>query len=98
MAKSKNTTTPGLTGLVDVLSPQALDFGARQITIGEQVARVLVITDYPPRVGPAWLARVAGMTGVVASIHVRYPYRPGEPGIKHQPGHRRVHRKVRAGR
>ncbi|WP_338832849.1 hypothetical protein MHLNE_15990 [Moorella humiferrea] len=71
MAKGKNTTTTGgLTGLLDVLSPQALDFGARQITFGEQMARVLVITDYPPRVGPAWLARVAGMPGVVASIHV----------------------------
>ncbi|MDK2816225.1 MAG: hypothetical protein PWR22_854 [Moorella sp. (in: firmicutes)] len=71
MAKGKNTTTTGgLTGLMDVLSPQALDFGARQITFGEQMARVLVITDYPPRVGPAWLARVAGMPGVVASIHV----------------------------
>ncbi|QGP94111.1 AAA-like domain protein (plasmid) [Neomoorella glycerini] len=71
MAKSKNTTTtPGITGLVDILSPQALDFGARQIILGEQVARVLVITDYPPRVGPAWLARVAGLPGVVASIHV----------------------------
>ncbi|APC08586.1 VirB4 family type IV secretion system protein [Neomoorella thermoacetica] len=71
MAKSKNTTTtPGLTGLMDVLSPQALDFGARQITLGEQLARVLVITDYPPRVETAWLARVAGMPGVVASIHV----------------------------
>ncbi len=70
MAKNKGAHATGLTGLVDVLSPQALDFGARQITLGEQMARVLVITDYPPRVGPAWLARVAGMPGVVASIHV----------------------------
>ncbi|GEA16347.1 hypothetical protein E308F_25930 [Moorella sp. E308F] len=72
MSRSKTQTqqTSVLSGLLDVLSPQALDFGARQITFGEQLARAMVITDYPPRVGPAWLARVAGMPGVAASIHV----------------------------
>ncbi|MDN5347391.1 MAG: hypothetical protein PWP65_955 [Clostridia bacterium] len=59
-----------ISGLLDILCPQALDFGPRQMTFGEQLARVLVITDYPPRVGPAWLARVAGLPGVICSIHV----------------------------
>ncbi|MCL4439444.1 MAG: hypothetical protein M1609_02290 [Firmicutes bacterium] len=79
MSKSKTQTkqASALSGLLDVLSPQALDFGARQITIGEQIARVLVITDYPPRVNTAWLARVAGLPGVVASIHVT-PSDPAE--------------------
>ncbi|CEP67116.1 P-loop containing nucleoside triphosphate hydrolase [Moorella glycerini] len=68
--KAQTQQAPTFFGLLDVLAPQALDFGPRQITFGEQLARVMVITDYPPRVGPAWLARVAGMPGVVASIHV----------------------------
>nr|WP_277995842.1 hypothetical protein [Thermanaeromonas toyohensis] len=59
-----------LSGLLDILSPQALDFGARQITFGDQLARVLVVTNYPPRVGPAWLARAAAIPGVVCSVHV----------------------------
>jgi type IV secretory pathway VirB4 component len=62
--------TPLLSGLLDVLAPQALEFGARQITFGDQLARVLVVTNYPPRVGSAWLARAAAIPGVVCSAHV----------------------------
>jgi hypothetical protein len=66
----KATSTVMKSGLVDSLTPQALDFTAKQITFGDQLARVLVITDYPPRVGPAWLSRVVSLPGVVCSVHV----------------------------
>lgn len=57
-------------GIVDSLAPQALEFSARQIAFGDQLGRILVITDYPPRVTPAWLSRIASMTGVVCSTHI----------------------------
>ncbi|MGB9661782.1 MAG: VirB4 family type IV secretion system protein [Moorellaceae bacterium] len=61
---------PALSGLLDILSPQALEFRKSQIVFGDQLARVLVVTNYPPRVGPAWLARAAAIPGVVCSVHV----------------------------
>jgi hypothetical protein len=64
-------------GLLDALTPQALKFEARQIAFGDQLARVMVITDYPPRVGTAWLSRVAALQGVTASIHVVPAQDPG---------------------
>jgi type IV secretory pathway VirB4 component len=64
-------------GLLDALTPQALKFEARQIAFGDQLARVLVITDYPPRVGAAWLSRVAALQGVTASIHIVPAQDPG---------------------
>lgn len=45
--------------------------------IGDQVARVLTITDYPPRVGQAWLARLFSMPGVVGSLHLT----PADPAV-----------------
>jgi type IV secretory pathway VirB4 component len=65
-------------GLLDALAPQALKFEAKQISFGDQLARVMVITDYPPRVGTAWLARVAALQGVTASIHIAPASDPGE--------------------
>lgn len=56
--------------LVDLLAPPALDFGRQNLVLGDQVGRVLVILDYPPSVGPAWLARVVTMPGVTASLHL----------------------------
>ncbi|MEQ6360530.1 ATP-binding protein [Thermoanaerobacter thermohydrosulfuricus] len=59
-----------LTGLIDMISPQALEFNARQIVFNDQLARILVIAGYPPKVNAAWLSRIAGMPGVVCSVHV----------------------------
>ncbi|KKM13033.1 conjugal transfer protein TraC [Clostridiales bacterium PH28_bin88] len=56
--------------LTDLIAPPALGFQPRQIMFGDQAARLLVILDYPPRVGPAWLSRLCNMPGVVASIHL----------------------------
>ncbi|HBT48677.1 MAG: VirB4 components-like protein [Caldanaerobacter subterraneus] len=59
-----------LTGLIDMILPQALEFNARQIVFNDQLARILVIAGYPPKVNAAWLSRIAGMPGVVCSVHV----------------------------
>lgn len=56
--------------LVDLLAPPALDFGRQHLVFGDQVGRVLVILDYPPSAGPAWLARVMALPGVTASLHL----------------------------
>ena len=45
--------------LVDLLAPPALDFRRHGLTLGDCEARAMVIVDYPPRVGQAWLARPA---------------------------------------
>ena len=57
-------------GLVDLFAPVALEFGRTELTLGSQVGRVLIILDYPPRVGPAWLARLFGLPGVIGSLHL----------------------------
>lgn len=57
-------------GLLDALAPQALQFRSNMVQFGDQTGRVMVITDYPPQAGTAWLARVAQIPGVIASLHV----------------------------
>ena len=63
--------------LVDLLAPPALDFGVRGATLGDVDAVVLVIQDYPPRVGQAWLSRLGTLAGVSVSVHLA-PADPGE--------------------
>ena len=56
--------------LIDLLAPPALDFRRHALTLGDCEARALVVLDYPPRVGQAWLARLAAMPGVSLSLHL----------------------------
>ncbi|WP_235548853.1 VirB4 family type IV secretion system protein [Paenibacillus sp. Soil522] len=60
---------PAFSGLLDLISPDVLQFNNKTIQNGELLQRVMVITDYPQRVGDAWLSRIATMPGVVVSIH-----------------------------
>ena len=66
-----------LPDMLDIALPQALDFAAKTITFGDQVARVMAITAYPPKVSAAFLARLANMAGVTLSIHLN-PTDPSE--------------------
>ena len=66
----KRKEVNALTGLIDMISPQALEFNARQVVFNDQLARILVIAGYPPKVNAAWLSRIAGMPGVVCSVHI----------------------------
>ncbi|KAA5806915.1 VirB4 family type IV secretion system protein [Thermoanaerobacterium thermosaccharolyticum] len=59
-----------LTGLIDMISPQALEFSGKQIVFNDQFARIMIITGYPPKVNAAWLSKIAAIPGVVCSIHV----------------------------
>lgn len=78
----KNKTQPeAITGLLDILSPTAMEFQSKSIINGEMHQRVIVITDYPERVAPGWLSRIATMPGVVMSMH-KVPTDPFEL-IKH---------------
>lgn len=61
----------GTTLLHDMLAPSALAFQPHYLDLGDTPGRVLVITGYPPRVGDAWLARLAGLPGVSLSVHVQ---------------------------
>jgi len=59
-----------LPDMLDITLPQALDFAAKAITLGDQAARVMAITAYPLKVPAAFLARLANMPGVTLSIHL----------------------------
>ncbi|MFB4321651.1 DUF87 domain-containing protein [Priestia sp. BR_2] len=67
--RQQNEPSTHFTGLLDIISPTALDFQSKTITNGEMYQRVLTIVDYPERVKPAWISRVATLPGVVVSIH-----------------------------
>lgn len=76
MAK-RITCKPRVSGLLDILAPAALDFAPRHMIFNDQYARVIAIVDYPPRVQPAWISKIANMPGVTASIHM-HPTDPYE--------------------
>ncbi len=61
--------------ITDLLAPPALEFRRQDIALGEAEARALAVVDYPPRVGPAWLARLADLPGVSLAVHLV----PGDP-------------------
>jgi len=65
-----NKNIVALPDMLDIALPQALDFAAKAITLGDQAARVMAITAYPPKVPAAFLARLANMAGVTLSIHL----------------------------
>jgi type IV secretory pathway VirB4 component len=57
-------------GLLDALAPQAIQFQKDALQLGDMEGRVMVISDYPPSVGMAWLSRVTQIPGVVTSLHL----------------------------
>lgn len=58
------------TGLLDSISPIALNFSPKNFVWGDQYARVLVITAYPQGGNAAWISSVANLPGVICSIHM----------------------------
>ncbi|AJQ62737.1 putative conjugation protein (plasmid) [Bacillus thuringiensis serovar morrisoni str. 4AA1] len=71
-AKEKKKKIAGknqLSGFLDVITPSVINFQPKQLNYGDRSQRVLVITDYPQRVGEAWLSRIANIPGVVTSMH-----------------------------
>lgn len=67
--KKQTKVQENISRFLDIISPTSLEFHSQQVTMGEQFQRVLVVIDYPPQVNAAWLARIAGLEGVICSIH-----------------------------
>ncbi|MCP1312091.1 VirB4 family type IV secretion system protein [Paenibacillus tyrfis] len=69
--KKTQAPTPQMTALLDIISPTAIHFKPKDLVFGELYQTIITVTDYPPRVGAAWLSRVATLPGVVVSIHAQ---------------------------
>lgn len=70
--KKKNksvSTDPKFAGFLDVMATQGLKFDSRSFEMGDLHYRIITVTGYPPKVGTAWLSRITGLPGVIASIH-----------------------------
>lgn len=70
MAKKKKEEKYINNHIVDAITPVGLEFHQSDFWYGDLLARVLVITKYPPRAKVAWLSRIANMEGVTCSIDV----------------------------
>ncbi|EJW13864.1 DUF87 domain-containing protein [Paenibacillus alvei] len=68
--KGSQTAAPAMTGLLDIISPTAINFQNKTIINGELYQRTLVVIDYPERVNAGWLSKVATIPGVVFSCHL----------------------------
>lgn len=69
MSKS-SITKPINNHILNIISPMAIEWHASDMIFGENYARVLLVTNYPPRVKIGWLSRIANMEGVTCSIHL----------------------------
>ncbi len=56
--------------MINAISPMALEFNPSDLWFGEQLAKVILIIDYPPEVKVGWLSSIANMEGVTCSIHI----------------------------
>lgn len=74
---SQAQQSPQITGLLDIISPTAIEFQNKTIVQGEMFQRVITIVDYPERVNQAWLSRIATLPGVVVSVHSE----PSDPSV-----------------
>lgn len=66
----KNQAIQANSHIVDLITPNGLEFHSNEFWFGDQMARAFVITGYPSSVQAGWLSRIANMDGVVCSIHV----------------------------
>jgi hypothetical protein len=69
MAKKTNIR-PVNNHILNTITPMAVEWHASDMIFGENYARVIIVTNYPPRVRIGWLSRIANMEGVTCSIHL----------------------------
>ncbi len=69
MAK-KIAVKPVNNHILNVISPMSIEWHTSDMIFGENFARVILVTNYPPRVKIGWLARIANMEGATCSIHL----------------------------
>ncbi len=67
MAKNHRVQMTG--SLQNAFAPTSLKFGMNMIDLGDQKARVYAIVNFPPKAGPAWLAKAASLPGVTLAMH-----------------------------
>lgn len=65
-----NKIRPVNNHILNVITPMAIEWHASDMIFGENYVRVIVVTNYPPRVKIGWLSRIANMEGVTCSIHL----------------------------
>ena len=70
MAAKKNKARPVNNHVIDVITPLAIEFHTSDFWFGENLSRVILVTNYPSRVRIGWLSRIANMEGVTCSIHL----------------------------
>lgn len=56
--------------IVDTITPTAIEFHKNYFWFGDNLARVISVTNYPSRVNIGWLSRIANMEGAICSIHL----------------------------
>lgn len=56
--------------ILNIITPMGIEFHASDFWFGDNLAKVILITNYPPRVGISWLSKIANMEGVTCSIHI----------------------------
>ncbi|MCL6453727.1 MAG: conjugal transfer protein TraC [Alicyclobacillus sp.] len=55
--------------IIEAVTPAGVGFQPNHLYFGDQYGKVLLVTNYPPRVGIGWLSRVGQIPGVVLSVH-----------------------------
>jgi type IV secretory pathway VirB4 component len=70
MAAKKTKVRQVNNNIVDVITPMAIEFNQRDFWFGENLGRIILITNYPTRVRIGWLSKIANMEGVTCSIHL----------------------------
>ncbi len=56
--------------ILDIITPTAIEFHVNDFWFGDNLSRVICITNFPSRVRIGWLSRIANMEGVTCSIHL----------------------------
>lgn len=62
--------------ILNTITPP-MEFNKTDFIFGEHYARILTVTNYPPRVKIAWLSRINNMEGVICSMHL-FPTDPSQ--------------------
>lgn len=55
--------------IIEAVTPAGVGFQPTHLYFADQLGKVLVVVNYPPRVGIGWLSRIGHTPGVVLSVH-----------------------------
>ncbi len=69
MAKHPSASLSMTNALTNLLAPDALDFGPRDLWAGPEWRRVYQVIAFPPDVSDGWLTQAANIPGVTMALH-----------------------------